>query len=80
MGETRLVNVKSALGLDSHPLAFMQINSPNVSKKSFVNLAAECALSHARKNNAVVSRGLSSGFSEPEKKLQAEDGSTNSLL
>lgn len=65
--EERLSKVRSALGLDSRPIVFMQISGPNATKDAFLQPALESTAFLSRKYNVIVSKGLPSQSTIPYK-------------
>ncbi len=65
--EEQLSKVKSALGLDSRPVIFIQISGPNATKDAFIQPVLESTGFLSRKYNVIVSKGLPSQSPIPYK-------------
>ncbi len=62
-----LGNAKTALGIDSRPLVFIQISGPSATKERFVRDALRSTELLSKRFNIVVSMGYPNGSTEPRK-------------
>jgi UDP-N-acetylglucosamine--N-acetylmuramyl-(pentapeptide) pyrophosphoryl-undecaprenol N-acetylglucosamine transferase len=65
--DNHLERIKSSLGIDHRPTIFIQISGPNASKRAFLDSSVDCARKLTEKYNVVISKGLPTGSSSPEK-------------